>query len=246
MTTKHLNVTMADLETGDVIHSIQLNADEPTATPRFKSVSGAGGSALTVGDRATLRRTQTRDVIALSGGGEKRFPLGTTYRVERTLTPEEVQEASLRFAAETAQDVLRHITGSTAAVVKARDAFIEAMTTTYADDPAGAIHWQAGNLVSAQGQAAMWAYVGRVLAHLRKQAEADDYDTEIILRAVLVAVREAERELLRGYLNRSTSPYANAVEDDLRVAKAEWLRTYPVLGAKRAAEAIGVTVEDDE
>jgi len=112
------------------------------------------------------------------------------------------------------------------------------------NDPAGAIHWQGPKLVDAQGFADRWSYVGRYAAHLAREAEADEPTVEMYLEAVLGTVKETETELLRGDHSRSTSPYANAVEDDLRKAKADWLRDHTVAMAKSAAKGIGVTLED--
>ncbi len=110
--TKTIDISIEQIALGDIIHSIQESPGGPGVKATYKRVNGAGGSVLTIGSLA-YRTTKVNEVVSLQGGGEKRFPLGTIYRVERALTPEEIAERKVRFAEDAAQEVQRRVTNAT-------------------------------------------------------------------------------------------------------------------------------------
>lgn len=249
-TTKIINVALTDLQDGDVIVATGLAAAEGEGI-NYKALPEP--IDLTAG--VVTRTTRTREFIALHGA-ERGFRAGTSYRVRRAMTEEELAEAKTSNAHAAADDVRREIQDPMRRLIAARDKLINALQTTYANDPARCLASYSDDVANTQARTSCWCTVARIAAHLHNKAvedgeavavrRAEDSSDEMILKAVLLTLRGVEAELLRGDYARSTNPYSNAVEDDQRKGSADWRRDYVVLHAVTAAKSLGITVEDDE
>lgn len=247
MTTKIIQVTLEALKIDDTLIATALDAG--TETLNWKALR----EPITFTGNLTYRRTRTREFVSWGGGAEKGFPLDSMYRVRRALTGTEIEAAKADSAHRAADDIRRRIQDPMRPLIAARDKLIDALQTSYANDPARALSGHTADVAVAQAHATCWGTVARIAAFLHQSdVEAgtirrfEDAPDATVLKAVLLTLRGVERDLLSGDFSRSTNPYSNAVEDDVRKGTAAWRRDYTVLHAVTAAKAVGVTVEDDE
>lgn len=229
---KNVDVNVEGLRNGDVIKAF--------ASPQENSLALDYKSLRQPIPIVALRRrhTRTREFVTSETGVEKGFPLGTSYRVSREKSAEEIEAAADAMAQEAVAQIRRAIQDPGSSLRKAKEAFIEALQVTYAYEPSRAIGWQAPNLAIGEAFTHCWTYVEKYLVHLAKESGTTVGATtdEQVLTALAGAAREATRELLSGDRSRSTNPYANAIDEDKRAGKAEWLRDHRVAWALHVAK----------
>lgn len=245
---KQLDVLVTEIQKGDIIKAKGMDAGDGKGI-NFKSVR----EPIYVTTVPRLRVTRGREFLGYSQLGDGNYtevgsPLGTRYRVSRERTDAEIAEQQAEMATFAVDQIRQRIADPMAPLMKARDTFVDMLMKSYATDPARAIHWGADDLAQAQATAVCWTTVYRYATHLANEERPDgapkvDITDAQILRSVCATVEDVRQELLSGDYSRSTNPYSNAIDDDMRKAKGAWLRDHIVLAALRSAANLGITAE---